>query len=119
MKLKLLGCLLLSACVTGSPTVRPSKLETILKCEAGANVGALTVKANICTKKHCEQACCNQCSWTATFEGKNGQPVPADAAQVHALLGLPESALDCELAEWATALRGQAVSLDSPACVVR
>lgn len=115
---KFLGCLLLSACVTSSPTVRASKLDALPRCEAGANAGALTVKASICTKKHCEQACCNQCSWTASFEGKNGQPVTPDVAQVQALLGLSESALDCELAEWSTALTGQSVSLE-PACLVR
>ena len=115
---KFLGCLLLTACVTSSPTTKPSKLDALPKCVAGADAGALSVKANICTKKHCERACCNQCSWTASFEGKNGQPVLADPAQVQALLHLGESALDCELAEWLTALTGQSVALE-PACVVR
>lgn len=114
---------LLAGCATSAPAVKSSaqrtKLDALPRCEAGANAGALMVKANICTKMHCEQACCNQCSWTATFEGKNGQPVTADPAQVQALLGLTESALDCELAGWADALKGQSLAVDPPACVVR
>jgi hypothetical protein len=113
---------LLSACATVAPTGKPSlraKLEALPRCEAGANVGALTVTAHICTKKHCESACCNACSWRATFEGKNGQPTPVDAAQVQSLLGVTESALDCEIAGWADALGGQSLSLEAPACVVR
>lgn len=111
---------LLAGCVTTPPlVVKASRLESLPNCEAGADVGLLTVKANRCTLKHCQTACCNQCSWAATFEDKSGQPVPADQARVQKLLGVAQSALDCEIAAWAAELASQSVSLEGTGCVVR
>lgn len=124
----ILVSLMLVGCVT-TPAAPPAgdspgaavrqKLESLPKCEAGAEVGLLVPRATVCTKKHCETACCNQCSWSATFTTKNGEAVPAEVARVQALLGVPESALDCEIAAWASALAAQSVSLDPPGCAVR
>jgi hypothetical protein len=44
---------------------------------------------------------------------------PADKARVQAALGLPESALDCEITAWSQALAGQSLALDATPCVVR
>lgn len=114
--------LLLAGCattpVTPKGTTVRERLEALPRCEAGAEVGALGVRASLCTKKHCQEACCNQCSWAATFVTKNGQPVPADAARVQALLGVTESALDCEIVAWGEALAGQSLAIE-PGCVVR
>lgn len=115
----------LAGCATSAPLsngpVNPvrARLASLAACAPGAEVGALVVKAAICTKKHCEAACCNQCGWTATFETLNGQPVPVEPARVQALLGVNESALDCEIVAWGEALAGHSVSLDAPQCVVR
>lgn len=123
--------LLLAGCATsaGDPKTAAPTSETprgpaaalakLPPCQAGAEVGRLAVRAAMCTKKFCQEACCNQCSWAATFEDKSGQPVPAPQERVQALLGLPQSALDCEIADWNQALSGQSVSLEGPGCVVR
>jgi hypothetical protein len=95
------------------------KLASLPRCAAGVEVGLLTPRATICTKKHCQERCCNQCSWAATFTTTGGEPLPVDVARVQALLGVPESAMDCEIAAWADALAGQSVSLDPPGCAVR
>lgn len=136
---KLLCVMLLAGCATttASPKdpvsgggVVPSKdqaalaqvraaLQALPRCEAGAKVGALSVRATICTKMFCGEACCNQCSWAATFESKSGQAQPVDPAQVKELLHVTAGALDCEIAAWAQALQGQSLSLEAPACVVR
>ena len=114
---------LLVGCVTTAP-VRPSRsplqarLDALPRCQPGAEVGLLTLRASLCTKKHCQEACCNQCSWAATFEAMSG-PQTADQSQVQALLGLPDSALDCEIVAWAAALADQSISLEQPGCVVR
>jgi hypothetical protein len=79
----------------------------------------LIPRATMCTRMSCQDKCCNRCNWAATFETKNGQPVLAEQARVQALLGVPESALDCEIAAWAEALGSQSVSLGPPGCVVR
>ncbi len=124
-RLKLCGwALLLAGCAHVSGTRKiagavGATLEALPRCEAGAEVGELTLRPNICTKKFCREACCNQCSWTAVFQTKNAVPVPVGPARVQALLGLSESALDCELAAWSEALAGQSVSVDPPRCVVR
>ena len=136
---KWLGWMLLAGCATSPGTLKGAAsgpgpldaretaaasrvraaLEALPRCEAGAPVGVLTLRPTVCTKMFCEEACCNQCGWAATFEGKDGQPVPVEPARVQALLGVPESALECEIAAWAGALAGQSVSVDPPACVVR
>lgn len=125
--MKRLGLIfLLAGCATsaGAPKSAPlsglaAALEKLPPCQAGADVGRLTVKATICTKKFCDEACCNQCGWEATFENKSGQPVPAPPARVQELLGVPESALDCEIVSWNQTLAAQSVSLDGAGCVVR
>ncbi len=110
---------LMAGCVsTPKPLEQRSRFEALPKCEAGADVGLISVKPALCTKKHCQTACCNQCSWAATFENKSGQPVPADQARVQKLLGFTESALDCEIAAWSAELASQSVSLEA-GCVVR
>ena len=96
-----------------------ARLSALPRCAAGADVGLLIPKATMCTRMHCKDKCCNRCSWAATFETRNGQPVLADQARAQALLGVPESALDCEIAAWAQTLANQSVSLDPPGCVVR
>lgn len=93
-------------------------LAALPRCAPGAPVGALTVRATVCTKMFCDQACCNQCGWAASFDTLSGA-LPADPARVRELLHLPESALECEIAAWSEALRGQSISLEAPACVVR
>ncbi len=119
------GVVLLAGCVTTPVSPRPvdqvslqSRLDALPRCEAGADVGLISVKANMCTKKHCQTACCNQCSWSATFENKSAQPVPVDQARLQKLLGVTESALDCEIAAWSAELARQSVSLDGAGCVV-
>jgi hypothetical protein len=94
------------------------RLKTLAACEAGAKAGVLSVRATVCTKKHCQERCCNACSWAATFQPSGGEAVPAEPARVQALLGVPESALDCEVAAWGEALASQPVSLDPP-CALR
>lgn len=118
--------LLLSGCATTAHGPQPvekvslqSRIDALPKCADGADVGLITVKASLCTKKHCEAACCNQCSWVATFENKSAQPVPVDQARVQDLLGLAASALDCEIAAWTRELESQSVSLEGSGCVVR
>lgn len=120
---KLSWLVLLTGCVTSAPLtkgpVNPTRarLEALPTCAPGAEVGVLTVRPTICTKMHCQEACCNQCSWEASFE-KNGQPSPVEAARVEALLGVTASALDCEIAAWGEALSGLSVSVEPP-CVAR
>jgi hypothetical protein len=119
--------LLLAGCATtpsggpgadSKPTIQTT-LDALPRCSSGADVGLLIPKATMCTRKHCQEKCCNKCSWAATFETKNGQPVLADPAKVQALLGVPDSALDCEIAAWAEILASQSVALEPPGCVVR
>jgi hypothetical protein len=122
--------LVLAGCVSTPTPAEPAppaaarsaqqqRLDSLPGCKPGAEVGLLTLSRAICTKMHCEQACCNQCTWAATLETKSGQPVPVEAARVQELLGLGESALDCEILAWAEALRTQSVSVEAPGCVVR
>lgn len=123
------GVLVLMGCagepVVNEPSTRvePPDVQAVLaalpRCEAGAEVGVLTVKAARCTRMFCKEACCNRCSWAATFEAKSGQVVPAELARVREVLRLDESALDCELKAWGDALAGQSVALGPPACQVR
>lgn len=123
---RLMLLMLLSGCVTDTAasasqpkkSALQEKLDALPRCEAGADVGVLTPRATICTKKHCQDACCNQCSWSATLETKNGQPTPVEQAKVQALLGLPAGALDCEIAAWAQTLASRSLSLEA-GCVVR
>jgi len=96
-----------------------SALAALPACTEGAQAGVLTVAPTTCTKKYCGTACCNQCSWAATFEGKNGQKTPADAAKVQAALTVGEGGLDCEVAAWGEALSGTSLALEPAACVVR
>lgn len=117
---------LLAGCATsgGAPKEAPVRgvkaaLQKLPACQAGADVGLLQVKPTLCTKMFCEAACCNQCSWAATFENKSGQPVPVPPARVQEWLGVPQSALDCEVAQWNEALTGQSVSLEGAGCLVR
>jgi hypothetical protein len=94
-------------------------LDAMPRCEAGANVGALVITATTCTKRFCNTACCNHCTWAASFEGKNGQPTPVEGARVVELLHVTDSSQDCEIAAWAGALQGTSLSVDAPGCVVR
>ena len=119
---------LLAGCATPSPPVSKSTpapgglsaaLEKLPTCAAGADVGVLKVRATLCTKKFCDEACCNQCNWAATFENKSGQPVPVAPERLQELLGLPAGALDCEIAAWGQTLSSQSVSVDGAGCVVR
>lgn len=114
----LVGCVTTPAPSWPSGSPLQARLDALPRCQPGAEVGLLEVRATLCTRKHCQEACCNQCSWAATFQAMSGSR-PADQAQVQELLGLPESALDCEIAAWATALASQSISLDQPRCVVR
>ena len=93
-------------------------LAALPACSAGADVGRLVPKATMCTRMFCRTACCNQCSWSASYETMSGAR-EASVADVQRLLGVPESALDCEIAAWRNALSAQSVVLDAPACVVR
>lgn len=92
-------------------------LAALPRCQPGAEVGHLVVRAASCTKMFCDQACCNQCSWAATYETMSGSR-EADLARVQAVLGLPERALDCEIAAWGQALAGRSLALDAPSCLV-
>lgn len=125
---RLIVVLWLAGCVT-TPAVPAAdsspgaavreRLKSLARCGAGADVGSLTLRATVCTKKACQERCCNQCGWAATFQRKSGDAMPVDPARAQALLGVPEGALDCEIAAWGEALAGQSVSLDPPGCVVR
>jgi hypothetical protein len=134
MKKWLLGCALLAAaCQTTKPAETPTRegrdatatselravLDALPKCEAGAEAGRVHVAATTCTKLYCGKACCNTCSWAATFEGKNGTPVPLDVETARALLKLKDGALDCEVAAWAQVLDGVSMAVEGTACVVR
>lgn len=94
-------------------------LETLPRCEAGAQAGVLSVAATTCTKMYCGKACCNQCSWSAQFEGKNTMKVPVENARVVELLKVTNGALDCEIGAWAKVLAGVSMALEGTACVVR
>lgn len=124
MRLRVFLLMVLSGCATAP--VAPAqedpvrqRLAALPACQAGAEVGVLRVRPTLCTKKACEAACCNQCSWVATLETKSGQSAPVEPARVQALLGVGESGLDCEIAAWAEALKGLSVALDPSGCVVR
>jgi hypothetical protein len=93
-------------------------LAKLPACAAGAAVGQLVVAPHICTEKLCKAACCNGCTWKATFTTASGAQ-PVDRARVLEALHLPEQALDCEVAAWNEALTGQSLALDSTACVAR
>jgi hypothetical protein len=96
-----------------------ARLDTLPRCEPGAEVGQLTIAPVKCTLKFCgKNACCNHCSWGATLETKAG-PQPVELEQVRAVLGLPEGGLDCEVDAWNAALQGQSVALSGAGCVVR
>jgi len=117
-----------SASDTPSPATRPdrradeavrARLRALPRCEPGAEVGQLTFAATRCTLKFCgTSACCNHCSWTATFTTKAG-PQPANPELVRAVLALPEGSLDCEITAWNAALAGVSVGLERAGCVVR
>lgn len=124
MRLRVGLLMVLSGCATAP--VAPAqedpvrqRLAALPACQPGAEVGVLRVRPTLCTKKACEAACCNQCSWAATLETKSGQPEPVEPARVQGLLGVGESGLDCEIAAWAGALQGLSIALDPPGCVVR
>lgn len=124
MRLRVGLFFVLSGCATSPPAPARAdpvrqRLSALPACQPGAEVGFLRVRPTVCTKKACEAACCNQCSWAATLETKSGQPVPVEAARVQTLLGVGESGLDCEIAAWAEALEGLSVALDPGECVVR
>lgn len=117
----------LAGCATSAPALKSTPapcgfcaaLEKLPTCAAGADVGVLKVRATICTKKFCDEACCNQCNWAATFENKSGQPVPVTPERLQELLGLAPGGLDCEIAAWNQTLSSQSVSVDGAGCVVR
>lgn len=94
-------------------------LEALPKCEAGAPVGLLVVKATTCTKMYCGKECCNTCGWAATHEQKNGEKVNVDPARVREVLKVSDGALECEVAAWNQVLATQSLALDGTACVVR
>jgi hypothetical protein len=96
-----------------------SALEALPRCEAGAGAGLLTVKATTCTKMYCGKACCNQCSWEATLELKNGQKRPVEAARVKAALKVSDGALECEVAAWGEVLVKESLAFDATTCIVR
>lgn len=103
----------------GAAVERVTKaLAALPACAAGADVGRLVPKATMCTRMFCRTACCNTCGWSASYETMSGAR-EASVADVQRLLGLPESALDCEIAAWRDALSAQSLVLDAPACVVR
>lgn len=93
-------------------------LARLPSCRPGAEVGHLVVRPTVCTKMFCDAECCNRCGWEATYEAMAGA-APAEKARVQAVLGLPDSALECEVAAWGRALAGQSIALDPPSCVVR
>ena len=117
----------LAGCATSAPAPKSAPaagtlsaaLEKLPTCAAGADVGVLKVNATVCTRKFCQEPCCNQCSWAATFENKSGQPVPVTPERLQELLALPPGGLDCEIAAWSQTLSSQSVSLDGAGCVVR
>lgn len=141
MKTWMLLGVLLTGCATGTtattseakPDVTPTRdgrdgaaevqlravLESLPKCEAGAEAGVLRVTATTCTKMYCGNACCNQCSWSAQFEGKNTMKVPVENGRVRQVLKVSEGALDCEIAAWGKVLAGVSMALEGTACVVR
>jgi hypothetical protein len=94
-------------------------LEALPTCEAGAQAGMLSVAATTCTKMFCGKACCNQCSWSAQFEGKSAVKVPVENARVRELLKVSDGALDCEIGAWAKVLAGVSMAVEGTACVVR
>lgn len=103
----------------GAAVERVTKaLAALPACGAGSDVGRLVPKPTMCTRMFCRTACCNQCSWSATYETMSGSR-EASVADVQRLLGVEESALDCEIAAWRNALATQSVVLDAPSCVVR
>jgi hypothetical protein len=93
-------------------------LARLPSCRPGADVGHLVVRPTVCTKMFCAAECCNRCGWEATYETMAGS-LPAERARVQAVLGLPDGALECEVAAWGRALSGQSIALDAPSCVVR
>lgn len=112
------GCATAPVAAVQEDSVR-QRLSALPACQPGAEVGLLRVRPTVCTKKACDTACCNQCSWAATLETKSGQPAPVEPGRVQALLGVGESGLDCEIAAWAEALKGLSVAFDPSGCVVR
>lgn len=125
-------CVVVTACQTTKTVEAPTKegrdaeataqlravLDALPKCEAGADAGRVSVAATQCTKMYCGKACCNQCGWAASFEGKNGQKVPLEAEKARALLKVGEGALDCEVAAWEQVLSGVSLAVEGTACVV-
>jgi curli biogenesis system outer membrane secretion channel CsgG len=131
MKRLLAVLLLLAGCATTGGADQPSAdpraaahaqvtqaLAGLPSCQPGAEVGALKVKATTCTRMFCSSACCNRCSWSASWESMSGAR-DASVQEVQRLLKVSDSALDCEVAAWAQALDGQSVALEAPSCMVR
>lgn len=76
------------------------------ECPAGTTTGELVLTSRFCTLRACTQACCNTCSWTATFDG-----APAGHLEVEQVLGAPGSMTTCELEAWQQALAPVVVNL--------
>lgn len=95
------------------------RLATLTRCERGATVGQLTLALAGCTRMACPEACCNACSWTASFVSTNGVPQPVAPERLRDVLGLTERALECEVVAWNGVLRGKDVGLDGAGCLVR
>lgn len=94
-------------------------LATLPRCAPGDTVGQLTLAPSMCTRMACREACCNQCTWTATFVSTNGVPAAVAPEQVSAVLRLAGRALECEVAAWNGVLAGRDLGLDGGGCLVR
>lgn len=116
--LLLSGCGPASAFESGAQSVQLASaadlqhtLETLPTCGPDAQPVQLRAVKYICTKRHCDTACCNMCSWKlATGPGPGGTLVGA------AFLQLPGDAKDCEIEAWNALL--STVTLDNAqACI--
>jgi hypothetical protein len=65
-------------------------IDALPECPVGWPSEPVTIAQSICTLKRCTAACCNQCSWLANTNDSN----------VRSLFHPPESAFDCEIADW-------------------
>ena len=73
----------------------------------GLHFGKLNLEAGMCTKMFCKQACCNGCSWKATFTEADAPPVGIlnDSLEKFLVNGDAAPSKDCDIAAWSTALK--------------
>lgn len=95
------------------------QLSTLPRCAPGTSVGQLTLAPAACTRMACPEACCNQCTWTASFVSTNGVSTAVAPGQVATVLHVGERALECEVAAWNGVLQGRDLGLDGAGCLVR